>query len=59
MLQLVSWTALIATIVPAALFLAGRAMTLDQAKLIMLLATIAWFAVTPFWMGRPKTDEAR
>jgi hypothetical protein len=51
MLQYVSWVVLLGAIVPALLFL-GRTITLDQCKWIMVLATIAWFVVTPFWMGR-------
>jgi hypothetical protein len=52
-LQLVSWVALAATIAPSLSFLAGQ-LTLDKTKLAMLAATVAWFAATPFWMGRPK-----
>ncbi|MFC1761301.1 hypothetical protein ACFL6U_04385 [Planctomycetota bacterium] len=39
----VSWITLIVLIVPSILFLAGR-LGLDQAKWIMLLATIGWFS---------------
>lgn len=56
LLQIISYAALAATIVPSILFLADR-ISLDQTKWIMLAATIVWFAVTPFWMGRPKMDE--
>ena len=55
-LQLISFAALVATIAPSILFLANR-LSLDQTKWIMLVATLVWFAVTPFWMGRPKIDE--
>lgn len=55
-LQIFSWLALAATILPPVLFLAGR-IDLNQSKLWMLAATIVWFAATPFWMGRPKVDE--
>lgn len=55
-LQVISLAALVATIVPPILFLVGR-MSLDQTKWTMLAATLVWFAVTPFWMGRPKMDE--
>ena len=47
-LQIISWAALVATIGPPVLYLAGR-MTLDQTKLVMLVATIVWFVTTPFW----------
>jgi hypothetical protein len=55
-LQFLSLAALAATIVPPIMFLIGR-ISLDQTKWTMLAATIVWFAVTPFWMGRPKMDE--
>ena len=55
-LQTISWLALAATAVAPALFLAGQ-LSLPQTRLVMLLATIAWFATAPFWMGRPKVDE--
>jgi len=46
-----SWVVLLGAIVPALLFLFGL-ITLDQCKWIMLITTIAWFVVTPLWMGR-------
>ncbi len=55
-LQLISLAALAATIAPSILFLADQ-ISLDQTKWSMLAATLVWFAVTPFWMGRPKMDE--
>ena len=55
-LQVVSWCALVATITPPLLFLGGR-MTLDETKFVMLLATLAWFAATPFWMGRKDVSN--
>jgi hypothetical protein len=55
-LQIISFAALAATIVPPILFLFTH-LTLDQTKWSMLVATLVWFAVTPFWMGRPKMDE--
>lgn len=51
MLQIASWLALAGTILPSIAFLAGT-VPLDGAKWIMLLAMIAWFIVTPLWMGR-------
>lgn len=50
-LQCVSWVVLLGAIVPAILFLRGS-LTLDQCKWFMLITAIAWFAVTPLWMGR-------
>ncbi len=51
LLQCVSWIVLLGVILPALLFLLGL-ITLDCCKWGMLLATIAWFVVTPLWMGR-------
>ncbi len=42
-----------AAIVPSVLYLTNR-LELDLVKLAMHLATIAWFAATPLWMGRKK-----
>lgn len=43
--------ALVATVVPSLAFFAGR-ITMEQMKIAMNVATIAWFVATPFWMGR-------
>jgi hypothetical protein len=53
LLQVISWAALTATIVPPMLFLSGR-LSLTDMKLLMLWATVIWFAVTPLWMDREK-----
>ena len=49
--QIIAWLALIGTILPSLLYLLnlldGPAM-----KTAMLVATLVWFAVTPWWMGR-------
>lgn len=55
-LQLVSWLALAGIVIPPVLFLAGR-IDLDQTKLGMLIATVAWFIATPLWMGRELQPE--
>ena len=55
-LQAISGIALAGTILPPALFMTGR-MELNAAQWWMLGATLAWFVVTPLWMGRPKVDE--
>jgi hypothetical protein len=47
--QAVSALALVATIVPPLLLLAGR-LELEPMKTWMLAATVAWFVATPFWM---------
>ena len=50
-LQTVSWLACLGTILPALLYLLT---VLDgpPMKWAMLLATLVWFGVTPWWMGR-------
>jgi hypothetical protein len=53
--QAVSGVSLAATIAPPLLFFADR-MTLDAAKLWMLIATAAWFVATPLWMERSAED---
>lgn len=50
-LQMISWLALFGTILPSVLYLGGS-MELDRCQQSMLVATIVWFVVTPFWMGR-------
>ncbi len=52
-LQILSWIALALTIVPSVLFLSDK-MELDTMKHTMTIATVLWFVVTPFWMGREK-----
>ena len=56
--QIISWASLVVMIVPSVLFMIGR-MGLDQVKLIMLITTIVWFVVTPFWMEREKAPEEK
>jgi hypothetical protein len=55
-LQIISCAALAGTALAPVLYAAGQ-IELLRTQLIMLLTTIAWFAATPFWMGRPKVDE--
>lgn len=52
-LRAVSLAALLGTIVPPVLFLAGR-MELPAAQRWMALAALVWFAATPFWMDRER-----
>jgi hypothetical protein len=54
--KIVSWLALAGTILPSLLFFADR-MPLDQAKLWMLVSTVAWFAATPLWMEHDAGGE--
>ncbi len=46
---IVSVIALVGTILPAGLFVAGR-LDLDDVKLWMLVATVIWFVATPVWL---------
>ncbi len=53
--QVLSWLALAATLLPSLLFFAGR-IDLSQVNTWMLVATIAWFVTTPFWMEHKAGD---
>jgi hypothetical protein len=53
-LPIISFAALALLIVPAILFLAGS-LPLESMKLLMLIATVVWFVVTPCWMDQ-KVD---
>ena len=50
-LQLSSAVALVGIVVPPALFFRDQ-LTHEGMQTVMLLATVLWFAVTPFWMSR-------
>lgn len=50
-MQLISVAALIATILPALMYMAGS-LDLATVKATMLIATVVWFVATPMWMGR-------
>ena len=56
LLQIISWAALAATALAPVLYAAGQ-ISLKSTNVVLLLATIVWFATTPFWMGRPKVTE--
>jgi hypothetical protein len=49
--KVVSLLALVGTIAPPALFFMGH-LDHDATKWWMLVATVAWFVATPFWMDR-------
>ena len=49
LLQLLSALALAGTIVPPLLFF-GDLLPLDHMKVWMTVATLVWFAATPWWM---------
>lgn len=54
-LKVISYLALIVTVLPSILFLKGF-MDLDRVKFVMMAATVLWFAVTPFWMGKESKE---
>lgn len=54
-LQVISWIALAMTVLPSILYVSGN-MELDRVKGLLMIATVVWFVVTPFWMG--KKDQA-
>jgi hypothetical protein len=53
--QIVSYLALVATLLPAVLFFADK-LELPMAKAWMLGAALVWFLATPFWMEHKATD---
>jgi hypothetical protein len=57
-LKIVSLLSLVALILPAVLFLAGR-IELDKVKVYMLIATIVWFVTaTPLmWKDNGQTQQ--
>ena len=57
LLRVVSYLALLGTISPPVAYAAG-AMQSETMKLWMLVATVAWFATTPFWMGRSRSEDS-
>jgi len=53
LVRTVSAAALIGTIGPPLLYLAGR-IHLGSVHVWMLVATLAWFASAPFWMNQQR-----
>ena len=53
--QIISYVALVATLLPAVLFFADK-LDLPSTKLWMLVAALVWFAATPLWMEHKATD---
>ncbi len=52
-IEIISWLSLVLIVTAPSLFYAGS-ITLETNKLLMLVATIAWFASSLCWMGREK-----
>ena len=55
LLRIVSYIALALTVLPSILYLGGT-LTIEATKLWMLIATLIWFAATPFWMDKEKAS---
>ncbi|MEN6428793.1 MAG: hypothetical protein ABFE13_25880 [Phycisphaerales bacterium] len=55
--RVVSWTSLVVLILFAVLFMTGRT-SLEQAKWIMMLATVVWFASASLWMWKEPKKSA-
>ena len=55
-LKLVSILALVMTLLPSIVFLAGN-IDLPTMKLYMLIATLLWFTLTPLWMERSENKK--
>jgi hypothetical protein len=53
--QIISWIALVGTIVPPCLFFAGQ-LSLVVMQQWLLGAAVVWFVATPFWMEHKTTD---
>ncbi|MBC8481775.1 MAG: hypothetical protein H8D47_03825 [Planctomycetes bacterium] len=52
-IRIISWISLAILIAPALLFLFGK-IELDQVKIIMLIATVAWFITATAWFTAKK-----
>ena len=50
LLQLASYLALAGIVIPAILYFRGE-LSRDVVNTVTLLASVLWFAVTPFWMN--------
>lgn len=55
-IEIISWLSLGLIVLAPSLFYAGR-ITLEVNKLLMLIATVTWFASTLCWMGRWKESQ--
>ena len=52
-LQIISWIALAMTVLPSIVYFSGN-MELERVKWLLILATVVWFATTPFWMDKKE-----
>ncbi len=54
-LSILSYISLLVIVAAPIAFMSGT-LELPSMKSLLLLATVAWFLVTPFWMGRATPD---
>ncbi|MBL7077290.1 MAG: hypothetical protein ISS31_07450 [Kiritimatiellae bacterium] len=54
-IEIISWLSLFLIVLAPSLFYADK-ITLDANKLLMLIATVTWFASSLCWMGRAAGD---
>ena len=54
-LQIISWLALVMTVLPSLIYFSGN-MELTSVIKLLNAASIVWFVATPFWMDR-KTES--
>ena len=52
-LQIISWLALVMTVLPSLIYFSGN-MELTSVIKLLNAASIVWFVATPFWMDRKK-----
>lgn len=55
-MKIISLAALLTIVASSLLFFVGT-LGQDAMKIIALVATIAWFIVTPMWMGREPSNS--
>jgi hypothetical protein len=53
LLQIISAIALAMTVLPSLVYFSGS-VKLETVKWIMIVASVVWFAVTPFWMDKKE-----
>ncbi len=51
LLKVISFAGLVLTVLPS-FFVFNNIITLDTDKFLMLIGTLIWFIVSPFWMNK-------
>ncbi len=54
-IEMISWLSLALIVLAPSLFYAQK-ITLEMNKLLLTIATVAWFASALCWMGREKSQ---